>query len=315
MTGYLRRLALRAGGGAEPGALQPRLPSLFEPVTSGQPAGWLDEPLGVSTPDRSPDPLAPLTGPAPANATPHPDLVHLPGAASDPPADPARVAPPKGSPVAVRAGIREPSSEFTPQDGSPSGEGARRSAITEPAPGPVPEVGAEPAAGQPAPVNPPPAMPPDVVPPGVPPPDVMPPGVPPSDVMPPVPPPGVMAAPTSAFVPAPDVWPAATGRAGDADGRAGDAHRPPTARAGDADRRPTGRRTGAEPALVAGTLGRGDPRRGAGSEVAANDEPVVRVTIGRIEVRAMAPAEPQAPAQPPEPPISLDQYLNDREWR
>jgi hypothetical protein len=52
------------------------------------------------------------------------------------------------------------------------------------------------------------------------------------------------------------------------------------------------------------------PRRGVGRSAA---EPVVRVTIGRIEVRATAPAPPPAPAaRPAGPRLSLEEYLRRR---
>jgi hypothetical protein len=40
-------------------------------------------------------------------------------------------------------------------------------------------------------------------------------------------------------------------------------------------------------------------------------ERVVRVTIGRVDVRAVQPAAPERPAprQKPEPRLSLDEYL------
>jgi hypothetical protein len=44
--------------------------------------------------------------------------------------------------------------------------------------------------------------------------------------------------------------------------------------------------------------------------------PVIRVSIGRIEVRAvMAPAAKPAPAAPKEQPLSLKDYLKERNER
>jgi hypothetical protein len=39
---------------------------------------------------------------------------------------------------------------------------------------------------------------------------------------------------------------------------------------------------------------------------------VVRVSIGRIEVHAAAPDHSAAPPPAPEPPISLERYLQER---
>jgi hypothetical protein len=52
------------------------------------------------------------------------------------------------------------------------------------------------------------------------------------------------------------------------------------------------------------------PARGSGP---AAPEPVIRVTIGRIEVRAFAPAAPAAPAaRPAAPRLGLAEYLRRR---
>jgi hypothetical protein len=46
-------------------------------------------------------------------------------------------------------------------------------------------------------------------------------------------------------------------------------------------------------------------------------EPVINVTIGRVEVRASAPAAPPKPKSKPKAPavMSLDDYLNQRKGR
>ena len=42
------------------------------------------------------------------------------------------------------------------------------------------------------------------------------------------------------------------------------------------------------------------------------DPPVVRVSIGRVEVRAIMPSAPAGKADPPKPRISLDEYLRQQ---
>ncbi|HEY4588516.1 MAG TPA: hypothetical protein VII86_04790, partial [Thermoanaerobaculia bacterium] len=55
------------------------------------------------------------------------------------------------------------------------------------------------------------------------------------------------------------------------------------------------------------------PRAEAGPAAAPASEPTIRVTIGRIEVRAAAPAPPPAPApRPAAPRLTLEDYLRRR---
>ncbi len=73
--------------------------------------------------------------------------------------------------------------------------------------------------------------------------------------------------------------------------------------------------------LVAGGVDPGHPsampgtRRAAGIQPneSQNEPPIVRVTIGRIEVRAETPAPPpRKTPSPPRPTLSLDTYLKER---
>lgn len=52
--------------------------------------------------------------------------------------------------------------------------------------------------------------------------------------------------------------------------------------------------------------------RAAGIPGAADPAPAIRVSIGRIEVRAAAPPPPAPPRRPPAPPVSLAEYLRQR---
>jgi len=57
------------------------------------------------------------------------------------------------------------------------------------------------------------------------------------------------------------------------------------------------------------------PRAGVRAEAGASPvaEPTIRVTIGRIEVRATAPAPPPVPAaRPAGPRLTLEEYLRRR---
>lgn len=68
------------------------------------------------------------------------------------------------------------------------------------------------------------------------------------------------------------------------------------------------------PAVMEGLMVRRDAagRRASGAEApgmpAAPPVPTVEIHIGRIEVRAVAPARPERPARSA-PPLSLDDYL------
>lgn len=58
------------------------------------------------------------------------------------------------------------------------------------------------------------------------------------------------------------------------------------------------------------------PERVAARPPAADEPPVVRVTIGRVDVRAVLPAAPAERARPKRPPrLTLDEYLRGGEHR
>jgi hypothetical protein len=44
----------------------------------------------------------------------------------------------------------------------------------------------------------------------------------------------------------------------------------------------------------------------------AGAQPTIRVTIGRVELRAVMPQQPTRPAVAPSPKVSLDDYLRSR---
>lgn len=88
-----------------------------------------------------------------------------------------------------------------------------------------------------------------------------------------------------------------------------DEHRPPGRRAGPVEIPPL------RPARSPGDLPRGDSPGHPVRQAAADEPPVVRVTIGRVEVRAVSPpARPVAPPapRPRQPSLSLGDYLAQR---
>jgi hypothetical protein len=338
-AGHLRRLVDRATGMTPPGALLPRVPSLYEPVGTGAPpASRWDGDVGpaseVPAPEQFPDgragvrtgsakvrppgvdavvlrqPVEPAPSPAvPGSAAEHPGrAVGRLATPSPVPAAGAEDAPPDGAHRAVpgrdpgapslEAGGRLPGAadrvrpEFVPTQGAERA-GAARSRPGREAWSPAPPGAADaPAAG-----------------PGAPPPF-------PADSAPP-------AEATGAVVPHRPV-PAGADPGGDVPPGTGLLPARPL-EAGPRRDVPPGEWAGAARAaglprthpMPAGALPVPPPlagrQRGGGREDAA----VVQVRIGRIEVRAAAPAVPAEPpgterAEVPEPAVSLDRYLVER---
>jgi hypothetical protein len=312
-SGYLRRLADRAVGSAAPGALRPRVPSLFEPVAAGS---W-------SAPEQRWAAMAAEAAGDPRPAVP-PGL-DSPGFG----ADGDRAVPPStsdvgttedGPPVGVwREGPAEVRSTAGPARGRPerdrSGPPGSTAESTRSHAGPVAAVPARAvlAAGISAPD--PPRGGSTVVgsrsdgPRG----HLMraEPGQPGQPSQPDQPgQPGQIAA--AAAGSAPDHTAAGSGA--------------PTAPAvpppAEPDALPRAPRTPASPVPAHGStaaparLASLSRPQSTSRRAAPSQEPtVVRVSIGRIEVHATAPVQPATPPpapEPPEPPLSLESYLRER---
>lgn len=90
---------------------------------------------------------------------------------------------------------------------------------------------------------------------------------------------------------------------------------PPSPRPGESES-PSAQRASIRPRVDVETslpVSRGERRNGSRQRTQDTPaEPAVRVTIGRVEVRAIQPASPPAPRRLPEPRLTLEDYLRQR---
>lgn len=319
--GYRDRLVARATGG--PGLLRPRLPSLFEPVDpAGGPAGWAwqaSPEASADPPPARPIPAPEWTGPAPP-AEPGPDLAAVASVPAMVP-DPApgrgrrRLAPagPADEPAPPAEAARPPDGPLVAGDSSGD------------LPGPV--------SGRPA-LAGPPAEPPATAPAeerssGVMRPPVRPARAgsdrlrgaasdrdeatvaPVTTALPALPaPPALPTVPATAAAPRPGRHEARPGPVAE-DRPSGPAWRPPPSPPPATGRAPS-------PPSAAGfeTGGPAVPPILPTSPADGSAEPVIHVTIGRIEVRAVQAEQPPAPRRPSPPSgPSLERYLRERSKR
>lgn len=283
MSAYLARLVRSGGGGAAD--VRPRLPSIFEPIGRGAVLTPIDHRLDDEI---GPDVERPSAHPGVARST---DQQHRAPAASPAGSERRRARPEPGRPPNEVVGIAEPRVRGVPEPGDrvepPRG-------IERLAPAEAARSAADPEGSQAGAIE-------ETR-------QVVAPSPPTSATMPqepPLPVPAPDARPPRDPVPVADVdRPPALPRS-----------RPPTASQIAADRRP-------EPAVsiqpasippISPVVGSRRLRM-AGSA----DPPIVRITIGRIDVRAVPPDAPTEVKKPParhRPAMSLEDYLKRRNGR
>lgn len=286
--GYLRRLVDRAAGTTQASALQPRIPALFEPITAGF------QPVSLWSGALSTDDVAVDWGPD------RPERTTAGAAAPDQSSGELRypsasAAPSQETPGSTRAVWQAPPVDAVPQLFASRALAAPALGLDRAAP--VPADSALPPAPAHAPTS-----------------NLGGPRAADARSATPHRPTATDGSPTPAPIDASPAVPS-TGPAGTAGRPAAPARipaEPPTIVAAQArEAVPSGRTS--EAALTHPAWPASAPGPATDARAPRREEPtVVRVSIGRIEVHAAAPDHSAAPPPAPEPPISLERYLQER---